>query len=169
MKILAISDNHGDETILEQVLSIHETEVDSFIHCGDSELSDVHPLWQQYSVVKGNTDFGQDLKDGQVDKVDGRCFFITHGHLYDVKRSRKTLAKAAKEAGAQFAFYGHTHIPKVETIDGVHVINPGSISLPKGEFPHGTYCILDIKDDQTSVTYYTRDHQPVPELSQTLA
>ena len=53
MKILAISDNHGDETILEQVLSIHETEVDSFIHCGDSELSDVHPLWQQYSVVKG--------------------------------------------------------------------------------------------------------------------
>ncbi len=30
---------------------------------------------------------------------------------------------------------GHTHIPRGETIDGVHFWNPGSTTLPKGGFP----------------------------------
>lgn len=168
MKILVISDNHGDETILEEVLSIHEDDIDSYIHCGDSELTGLHPLWQQYTVVKGNTDYAKDLKNEQVDKVNGDSFFVTHGHLYNVKASRQPIVDAAKAENSRFAFYGHTHIPKVEEIDGVYAINPGSISQPRGEFPQGTYCIVTYSDDVKRVDYYSRNHTHVSELSQDL-
>jgi hypothetical protein len=36
---------------------------------------------------------------------------------------------------------GHTHIPRGESLDGLHFWNPGSLSLPKGGFPrsYGLY------------------------------
>lgn len=168
MKILVVSDNHGEEYILEEILSIYEEEVDSFVHCGDSELSEIHPLWQQYNIVRGNMDFAKDLHDSQVDIVDGKKFFFTHGHLVDIKKSRQKLVDQAKKQGSEFAFYGHSHVPMVEKIDGVFAINPGSISQPRGGYTEGTYCILDIIGDQKMVSYFTRDHHKVDELSQEL-
>lgn len=168
MKILVISDNHGDEYILEEILSIYEDDVDSFIHCGDSEMKDIHPLWQQYNVVRGNMDVTQKLDTVQVDQVDGKKFFFTHGHRCGVKQSRQQLVDMAKDEGAEFAFYGHTHVPKVEKIDGVYAINPGSITQPRGGYNEGTYCIIDILEDSKKITYYTRDHNEFPVLSQEL-
>lgn len=168
MKILVVSDNHGDEYILEEILSIYENEIDKWIHCGDSEMSEVHPLWQQFTVVKGNMDTSRELKNTQVDKFNGTEFFVTHGHLHRVKGSRQHIADEANQIGANFAFYGHTHIPKVEKIDDVYVINPGSVSQPRGGYNEGTYCILEVSNDTKKVTYYTRDHSVFEELSQEL-
>ena len=68
--------------------------------------------------------------------VDERRFFLTHGHLYH----RDYLPPLPK--GAVFV-QGHTHIPSVETLsNGVHFLNPGSISLPKGGSPR-TFALLD--------------------------
>lgn len=164
MKLLVISDNHGDEDILEEVLSIYEDDIDRFIHCGDSEMSDVHPLWQQYSVVKGNMDRSNQFHDFKIEKVKGKPFFITHGHLYNVKFSRNKIVEEAKNADSSFAFYGHSHIPKVEKIDDIYAINPGSISQPRGSFPFGTYCIVEVSDQDQKVTYYSRKHSVVKEL-----
>lgn len=50
---------------------------------------------------------------------------------------------------------GHTHIPRAETVAGVHVWNPGSMSLPKGGYPasyglyeDGVFRVLDLNDRQ---------------------
>ncbi|SPZ98601.1 phosphoesterase family protein [Staphylococcus aureus] len=46
-----------------------------------------------------------------------------------------------------FAFYGHTHVAKYEYINGVHVINPGSISQSRSSMEESYAEVLI--DDQT--------------------
>ena len=45
---------------------------------------------------------------------------------------------------------GHTHVPRGETLDGLHFWNPGSLSLPKGGsrasyglYEDGCFSVLD--------------------------
>lgn len=47
---------------------------------------------------------------------------------------------------------GHTHVPRGETLDGLHFWNPGSLSLPKRGFPRsyglyedGVFRVLDME------------------------
>ena len=42
--------------------------------------------------------------------------FYTHGHLYQVNRTRDLLAEKGLELGCLFAFYGHTHVAKYMSI-----------------------------------------------------
>lgn len=58
--------------------------------------------------------------------LEGRRFFLTHGHLYH----RDYLPPLP--SGAVFV-QGHTHVPALEELPGgITFLNPGSISLPKG-------------------------------------
>src|SRR5699024_11815700 len=90
--------------------------------------------------------------------------FYTHGHFYDVKKTRQILAERAREYGAKYAFYGHSHIAKAENVDGVYCINPGSISESKGQWPE-SYAVLDTEND--IVSFYDRSHQILEEVSLT--
>ena len=38
--------------------------------------------------------------------------------------------------------HGHTHLLKAEKVGDVTVLNPGSVSIPKGGNPH-TYAVLE--------------------------
>ena len=44
MKYLIVSDNHGDRQILVDLLAEFSGKVDTFIHCGDSELQPSDPF-----------------------------------------------------------------------------------------------------------------------------
>ena len=68
--------------------------------------------------------------------------FVTHGHLYGVKRDLTALAGAAKDAGARLALFGHTHIQHLEERGGITLLNPGTA----GRFGHSGYAVVEIKD-----------------------
>ena len=53
------------------------------------------------------------------------------------------------------------------TDDGMLILNPGSISLPRGQYRGlgGTYAIIEADAKFVRVTYFTRQHESVPELS----
>jgi len=55
-----------------------------------------------------------------------RKIFLTHGHIYNPENMPKL------NKGDIFVS-GHTHIPVLEEKNGIYIINPGSISLPKGD------------------------------------
>ena len=40
---------------------------------------------------------------------------------------------------------GHTHVPMVERVDRVTIINPGSCSQPRDQDRRGSYAILDLE------------------------
>ena len=49
------------------------------------------------------------------------------------------MADVAKENGAiNYIFYGHTHVAKVDKMDDIFFINPGSISQPRGQLRIGS-------------------------------
>lgn len=150
MKILIVSDSHGKKELLHQI--VEQVQADHVIHCGDfctsvKELPDV-PI----TVVRGNCDFEQVPKE-QIFIVEDVRILVTHGHTLQVKRTPLPLRYRAEEAGAAIACFGHSHYPFCERVGNILLINPGSISLPRGvTFP--SYAILKIKGQNAKVTYY---------------
>ena len=129
MKIIVVSDTHGHTAGLNRVMELNR-DADVVVHCGDSrgEMEDIKMKYRDkmYYEVRGNCDFGSTLPLTLTFSLDGFTFMVTHGHAYSVKFGTGQLARAAKEAGADVAFYGHTHIADDSTVDGVRVINPGA-------------------------------------------
>ena len=50
-----------------------------------------------------------------------------------------------------FVILGHTHVPMVERVSGVTVINPGSCSQPRDQDPRGSYALLDVERREVEI------------------
>lgn len=154
---LIVSDNHTEAGILFEVFN-HYNQVDVAIHLGDSEFQYDDTELSLYRRVKGNCDFYPEFPGEEVVEADGVRAFYTHGHMYNVNTTRMQLAEKAKSLACQFAFYGHTHIARYEEMDGVHVINPGSISQSRSNTEE-TYAELLINENEQTATLNFRNRQ----------
>ncbi|MCD8056603.1 MAG: phosphodiesterase [Clostridiales bacterium] len=67
--------------------------------------------------------------------ADGITMFATHGHIY-------TEEKPLPHAKGDVFLMGHTHVPACREHDDYFYLNPGSVSIPKENSPHG-YMIYD--------------------------
>lgn len=166
MKLIIVSDNHGDTYYMEEILSIYENEVDSWIHCGDSEMKEDHPLWQNYKTVIGNMDYATGFELERLVEFNENKILVVHGHKHAVKKSNEEMKKRAKEEGVNIVFFGHTHIPSVEQEDGILFINPGSLTQPRDRNV-GTYLFMDLDRDseEVSLVFYDQNHNKLEELS----
>ncbi|KOO46926.1 metallophosphoesterase family protein [Priestia koreensis] len=163
MKVLIVSDSHGLTSELLEIKTRHENQVDGMIHCGDSELPADMDEMQDFWTVRGNCDYDSSYVKERIELVGNRSFYITHGHLYNVKMSLMNLTYKAQEVGAHIACFGHSHIAGSEMIDGIIYINPGSIFLPRMR-KERTYAIIDFDDQTATVHFYTVDGAEVPSL-----
>ena len=96
----------------------------------------------------GNNDFYTDLPGQAVIDLDGYRAFITHGHGYHVSYSPNRLVAEALHRNAQIAMYGHTHVPHLEQMEGVIVLNPGSLSYPRQAGREPSYIIMETTPDK---------------------
>lgn len=155
MKILIISDTHSSLQNAGKIIHKLEGKIQAVFHLGDM-VSDAKALeanfdYADYHYVGGNSDAyfsAEPLEMKKTVTYEGVTFFLTHGHLHSVKSGYEKLAKSAKEAGAQIAVCGHTHEPYCKTINGILVINPGSIAFPRGRSRHPSYAVVDITGDK---------------------
>ncbi len=134
MKILVVSDTHGDSGRLKEVLN-QNNDFDMLIHLGDGErdFRDVQALHPAKGMVyvAGNCDYGTHPEE-HIAIAGGQKIFCCHGHRYGVNFGIELLTTAALRNECMIALYGHTHVPKIETLNGVQVMNPGSLTLPRG-------------------------------------
>lgn len=145
---LIISDSHGDTSVIRSILKKHDS-VNHIIHLGDFyrdawELQSSFPE-KQFFFVTGNCDFfdGQ-CQNEQILEEEGMKLYLTHGHRYHVKNTLQTLKDKASNERYNVVMFGHTHLPLIERLqDDCLLINPGSVSLPKGMNPC-TYALLEI-------------------------
>ena len=93
--------------------------------------------------VRGNCDTEVDqmvldfpvLADYGIIAVENRMIYATHGHKYGPD-------KLPPLQNGDVLLYGHIHVPKCHTENGILVLNPGSVSIPK-ENSHHSYMTLE--------------------------
>ncbi len=165
MKILVVSDSHGDRQIIASVVKRYEQQVDGIFHCGDSELKLDDPLISHLHIVKGNMDLA-DFAPAEVEEVDNHRILLTHGHLQGVNDGLLNLKLYAKSKAADIVLFGHTHQLGVALDQGILFVNPGSISFPRGQYVAigGTYAIISSAGQQLTVQYYDRQFNALNKL-----
>ena len=151
MKILIVSDTHRRDGNLRAIIE-KQSPFDMLIHLGDAEGSEQFiPDWVnpecRMEMVLGNNDFFSRLDREREIDIAGHKAFITHGHYYGVSMGPEGLVDEAKSRGCDIAMYGHTHRPFLDMIDGVTVLNPGSLSYPRQEGRRPSYMIIHVDAD----------------------
>ena len=128
-KILVLSDSHS---YFDKVLKIFEKEKpDIVIGAGDGikdieELSYIYPK-AEYYMVKGNCDyFDRSHNEENLFEIDNIKIFLTHGHLYGVKRTLSSIKEIGKKLNVSLVVFGHTHKPYIEKDDDIVLFNPGA-------------------------------------------
>ena len=159
MKILVLSDTHGDLKKAKEVIKKHN-EVDLIIHCGDFiyDAIELQKLTnKEVLMVRGNCDDSHGYNDFIKYKTPYGYILIAHGHQYGVKKSYLNITYKAKEADCICAVFGHTHIPYIGENDGIKLFNPGSISRPS-DGSNGSYGLIITEDEHMSfsIEYYNK-------------
>jgi uncharacterized protein len=121
MKIGVISDTHG----LLRPEAVEALRGSNYIvHAGDvgdpailAQLEKIAPV----TAVRGNVDYGrwaEKLPETNLLEVEGVSIYVLH--ILD------RLDLKPEAAGFAAVIYGHSHVPKQETKNGVLYFNPGS-------------------------------------------
>jgi uncharacterized protein len=121
MRIGIISDTHG---LLRPEAVERLAGVDHIIHAGDiggpeviEGLRRIAPV----TAIRGNVDRGEwagAYPATELVKLGDRFFYVLH--------NLKALDLDPVAAGIDVVVSGHSHQPKIETVDGVLYLNPGS-------------------------------------------
>lgn len=145
MRILVMSDGHGNVREFEKILDKH-TDIKHIFYLGDGveAIAETMEFYKDriFHLVSGNCDFGSRFPDFGEAVIEGVRIFYTHGHKHLVKYSTENLKMVADCIGAKLVLYGHTHIAHEEYRDGVYIVNPGA--LKGAREGRESYAIIDI-------------------------
>ena len=141
MRIGVISDTHG---LLRPEAVERLAGVQHIIHAGDigrpeviSELGKIAPV----TAVRGNIDrdeWAAGYPQTEFVKLAGRLIYVLH--------NLAELDLDPTAAGIDVVVSGHSHRPKIETVDGVVYLNPGSAGPRRFSLPIAL-ATLDLSGD----------------------
>ena len=155
MLIGLISDTHIPDrarVIPEKVLTTFK-DVDLIIHAGDltttrviDELEEIAPV----IAIQGNMDrvAGLKLPNAKVIEAEGVKIGIVHGEVYP-RGDTQQLLYLARQLDANILVSGHSHQPKIEQVEDVLLLNPGSPIVPR--LADRTVMLLEINDKNVDV------------------
>ena len=174
MKLMIASDIHGSSFYCNKMKEAFERErANKLVLLGDllyhgprNDLTmeydtkkvaeTLNSMKEKIIAVRGNCDAEVDqmvldfpmMADYTILAVDGKELFLTHGHIYN----KENLPKANHKI---ILIHGHTHMQTIEDTDTYLYVNPGSISIPKGENPNtymtyedGQFIIKDLEGNE---------------------
>ena len=161
MKLLIASDIHGSAYYCAELLRAFEREhADRLLLLGDilyhgprNDLPrdyspaqvavQLNKLRDRILCVRGNCDSDVDqmvldfpiMADYAVLSAGNSLVYATHGHIFSEEQPPK-LCKG------DVLLCGHTHVQACTRHDGFTYLNPGSVSIPKGDSVYG-YMLLE--------------------------
>ena len=146
MKIVVVSDTHGDISALKRVCML-ESDADLYLHAGDiaAPPESIFP----FLGVQGNAD--------AYFREDYRFFYESttpYGRIHMEHRpiESPSMISYLKNEGVRIVVHGHTHVREQRTIDGVLVVCPGSLVLPRDNLL-GTYLVLEVSATGVKTTF----------------
>ena len=152
-KLLVLSDTHGNISALKAVLNWAKDHTPpngaitavAFLGDGISNLrtaADATGFFSDWKLVKGNNDQGLSIPEAAVFDFSGHRFFLCHGHRYALYNGYHTLIAAARNADADVALFGHTHVPSLTREKGLLLVNPGSVGSPRSRLG-ATFAVIE--------------------------
>lgn len=145
MRIIVFSDSHGRFADMERALDA-QSQASYVIHLGDGveQLEDISMFYpdKKFIYLSGNNDWSSNHPYERLEEIGGVKIFMAHGHTQYVSYSTRRLLDNARKYGAKIALYGHTHVAEVSYYDGIYLMNPGSIALPRSG--RKSYGFIDI-------------------------
>lgn len=156
MKWMIASDLHGSAYYCKLLMQRWaEEQADTLIFLGDilyhgprndlprdyapkEVIAMLNPLKEKLFCVRGNCDTEVDqmvlnfpiLADYAILPLGDRVIYATHGHKLNCDNP-PPLCKG------DILLNGHTHIPADKDMGNFRYLNPGSVSIPKEQSPHG--------------------------------
>lgn len=147
MLIGVMSDTHCIDRYIDLAFDKLKS-VDVILHLGDCS-PDIKKFKHKFKgdiyVVDGNCDFRQEYPKEQILEFRNKKIFMTHGDLYGVKRDLNNIYYRGQEIGADIVLFGHSHVETIQKINNMILMNPGSVSLPKGRGK--SVGIIEIKEN----------------------
>jgi len=153
MRIGIISDTHG---LLRPEAEQQLAGVAHIVHAGDIGRPEVIARLQQIApvtAIRGNVDTGdwaECYPDTETVRIGGRSFHVLH----DINDLRIDPVSS----GIDVVISGHSHQPRIETVDGVLYLNPGSAGPRRFSLPI-TLAILQL--DESSLRPELHHLRPV--------
>lgn len=92
------------------------------------------------------------VPEEQILTANNTNFFITHGHNQAVYFSHDQLGMATIYNDCSHGIYGHTHVSAQEVFPKCKLINPGSISRPRGGDQAG-FAIITVEKKFTDTAF----------------
>ena len=89
------------------------------------------------------------LPDSRRVEIDGVSLTLCHGSPFDPNvyvypdASNELLEKCASAVNTDFLFLGHTHYPFIRSINGVVIVNPGSVGQPRDQSFGASWAIIN--------------------------
>jgi uncharacterized protein len=139
-RIGIISDTHG---LLRPEAERRLAGVDHIVHAGDigrPEIVEALRRIAPVTAVRGNVDsaeWAREYADTELVRLAGKAIYILH--------DLKTLHIDAR-AGIDVIVSGHSHVPKIQRIDGILYLNPGSAGPRRFKLPI-TLATLEVTPD----------------------
>ena len=148
MKIVVLSDSHGQREPLKYIRDTY-SDADLIIHCGDICLP--KEFAEGFIQVAGNCDDPTRYPMAELIELEGHRILITHGHAFFSGRNVNydALARFARRNECDVLFFGHSHIYCDKVHEGVHLLNPGSISFNR-DMTSPSYMVVTITEKEVS-------------------
>lgn len=153
MKLLLVSDTHGN---YPAIFKAHQQAggADGTVHAGDG-MADAALLESIYGgtvlKVAGNCDPASSEPREIVTTIEGKRLLITHGDAYRVKSGLHRLLVHGRKLGVDLILYGHTHIAMAEKVEGIMLVNPGTLCKQSTEH---SYAIVYITPEGIEAAIY---------------
>ena len=136
-RIGIISDTHG---LLRPEAERGLTGVDHIIHAGDigrPEIVDALRRIAPVTAIRGNVDSGEwarEYADTKIVRLAGKSIYVLHD---------LTTLHIDPRADIDVIVSGHSHLPRVDRMDGILYLNPGSAGRRRFNLPI-TLAILEV-------------------------
>ncbi len=160
MKILMLSDTHGNQVMLQRVIMyLSQNKIDLVIHLGDDYQDGELIIAAGYPLIRIPGTWTVEYKNTLIENrrfevFEGWRFFLTHtpeSHFNDLPDDLDPQVILTNQECDVFC-HGHTHHPEIVTDDNdVIRLNPGHLKRPEDRGCRASFAILDVTSNDLKI------------------